>query len=104
MLWVFLIIVLSLILTYVFGKAQGESSIILKNTDSIIVSAILSTLVAHGILSVAQEKEYNDSELKDLEGFLINTHLINQDQWDSLVSEHLQINSAIMDSKDFDMG
>ncbi|WP_064093821.1 hypothetical protein [Rossellomorea aquimaris] len=104
MLWIFLFIVFSLILMYVFGKTHSESSMNVKYSDSIIVSAILSTLVAHGILSIAQEEVYKDSNLKDLEAFLINTHLINKGEWDTLVTDHLQGNSLIMDSKDFDLG
>ncbi|MGF3102443.1 hypothetical protein [Rossellomorea sp. DUT-2] len=104
MVWLFLFIVLGLSSLYVIGERHEAKEIELKNSDSFIVTAILSTLAAHGILSLVEEDEWQKSTLQDLQEILLSNGLVDKSEWDHMLSDHLDQASFPAGSKDLDFG
>ncbi|MFI8577353.1 hypothetical protein [Rossellomorea aquimaris] len=104
MVWLFLFIVLGLSCLYVIGGRHEKKEIELKNSDSFIVTAILSTLAAHGILSLVEEDEWQNSTLQDLQETLLSNGLVDKNEWDHMLADHLNQASFPADSKDLDFG
>lgn len=104
MVWLFLFIVLGLSCLYVVGGRHETKEIELLNSDSFLVTAILSTLAVHGILSLAQEDEWQNFTLQDLQETLISNGLLDKSEWDQMLADHLYQASFPADSKDLDFG
>ncbi|MGM0851668.1 MAG: hypothetical protein ACQEWI_03480 [Bacillota bacterium] len=104
MIWLFLFIVLGLSCLYVIGGRYETKEIEIKNSDSFIVTAILSTLAAHGILSLVEEDELQESTLQDLQETLLSNGLVDKSEWDQMLADHLNHSSFSADSKDLDFG
>ena len=102
--WLFLFIVLGLSCLYVMGGRHDTKEIELMNCDSFIVTAILSTLAVHGILSLAEEVEWQNFTLQDLQETLISNGLLDKSEWDEMLADHLNQASFPADSKDLDFG
>ncbi|WP_299740627.1 hypothetical protein [uncultured Rossellomorea sp.] len=104
MVWLFLFIVLGLSCLYIMGGRLERKEIVeIKNSDSFIVSAILSTLAAHGILSLIEENELQNSTLEGLQETLIGNGLVDKSEWNHLLSDHLGDSPFLTDSKDLDI-
>lgn len=104
MVWLFLFIVLGLSCLYVIGVRYQTKEIEIMNSDSFIVTAILSTLAAHGILSLVEEDELQNSTLQDLQETLISNGFVDKSEWDQMLVDHLNQASYPADSKDLDFG
>ncbi|WP_044337503.1 hypothetical protein [Rossellomorea aquimaris] len=104
MVWLFLFLVLGLSCLYVIGGRQERKDIEIKNSDSFIVTAILSTLAAHGILSLMEENELQNSSLEDLQETLLSNGLVDEIEWNHLMNDHLGDSPFLTDSKDLDIG
>jgi hypothetical protein len=104
MVWLFLIIVLGLSCLYVMGGRHEREDIEIKNSDSFIVTAILSTLAAHGILSLIEENELQNSTLESLQETLLGNGLVDKSEWNHLLTDHLGDSPFLTDSKDLDIG
>ncbi|MGD6960293.1 hypothetical protein ACQCWA_08250 [Rossellomorea aquimaris] len=104
MVWLFLFIVLGLSCLYVIGGRHDTKEIDLLKSDSFIVTAILSTLAAHGILSLVEEDELQNSTLQDLQETLISNGFVDKSEWDQMLVDHLNQASFSADSKDLDIG
>jgi hypothetical protein len=102
--WLFLFIVLGLSCLYVIGVRYQTKEIEIMNSDSFIVTAILSTLAAHGILSLVEEDELQNSTLQDLQETLISNGFVDKSEWDQMLVDHLNQASFPADSKDLDFG
>ncbi|KAA0564063.1 hypothetical protein F0342_07695 [Bacillus sp. CH30_1T] len=104
MVWLFLFIVLGLSCLYVIGGRHDTKEIDLLKSDSFIVTAILSTPAAHGILSLVEEDELQNSTLQDLQETLISNGFVDKSEWDQMLVDHLNQASFSADSKDLDIG
>ncbi|MGM0863663.1 MAG: hypothetical protein ACQEWF_03150 [Bacillota bacterium] len=104
MVWLFLFIVLGLSCLYVIGVRHQTKEIEIMNSDSFIVTAILSTLAAHGILSLVEEDELQNSTLQDLQETLITNGFVDKSEWDQMLVDHLNQASFPADIKDLDFG
>lgn len=104
MIWVFFIIVLGLSGMYLFGEKSEKKEISILNSESFLVTAILSTLAAHGILSLAEEKEMGDVTLLELQDILLGNGFLDEGQWNHYLTDHFYDVTPLVDSKDFDMG
>jgi hypothetical protein len=104
MVWLFLFIVLGLSCLYVIGVRYQTKEIEIMYSDSFIVTAILSTLAAHGILSLVEEDELQNSTLQDLQETLISNGFVDKSEWDQMLVDHLNQASFPADSKDLDFG
>jgi hypothetical protein len=102
--WLFLFIVLGLSCLYVIGVRYQTKEIEIMNSNSFIVTAILSTLAAHGILSLVEEDELQNSTLQDLQETLISNGYVDKSEWDQMLVDHLNQASHPADSKDLDFG
>ncbi|MGR3763742.1 hypothetical protein [Rossellomorea sp. NS-SX7] len=104
MLWVFICMVVCLTVSYIISMKKKEKEVVLKNVDAFVVTAILSTLAAHGVISFLEEKELEAENLIGLKEHLLDTYGIGELEWDELVSDHLESGSPFIESKDLDMG
>ncbi|NMH71303.1 hypothetical protein HF072_21170 [Bacillus sp. RO3] len=104
MVWLFLFIVLGLSCSYVMGGGHHQHDIKIKNSESFIVTAILSTLAAHGILSLMEENELQNATLEDLQDTLIGNGLVDKAGWEHLLTEHLNDSPILSDYNDIDLG
>ena len=104
MLWVFIGMVVFLIVSYIVSSKREEKEVVLKNVDAFVITAILSTLAAHGVISLLEVKELEGEDLIGLKDNLMNTYGIGEREWEELVSEHLGSGSLFIESKDLDMG
>ncbi|MGE6753231.1 hypothetical protein ACQKFO_07260 [Rossellomorea sp. NPDC071047] len=104
MVWLFLLIVVGLSCLYVIGGSHDTKEIEILNTDSFIVTAILSTMAAHGILSLVEEDELQNSTLQQLQETLLSNGLLDKSEWDQMLEDHLNPASFPEDSKDLDFG
>jgi hypothetical protein len=104
MLWVFLGLVVVLIGSYIITLNSKEKDVSLKNVDAYIVTAILSTLAAHGVISLLEVKKLEGETLLGLKENLLEHSGMDETEWDELVNDHLDSASPFLDSKDMDIG
>jgi hypothetical protein len=104
MLWVFLGLVVVLIGSYIITLNSKEKDVSLKNVDAYIVTAILSTLAAHGVISLLEVKKLEGETLLGLKENLLEHSGMDESEWDELVNDHLDSASPFLDSKDMDIG
>ncbi|WP_175988782.1 hypothetical protein [Bacillus sp. Marseille-Q1617] len=104
MLWVFIGMVVCLLVSYIVTIKSEEKEVTLENVDTFIVTAILSTLAAHGVISLFEARELEGENLMSLKENLLKNKGVGEHDWDELVSEHLEGGSPFVESKDLDMG
>jgi hypothetical protein len=104
MLWVFLGLVVVLIGSYIITLNSKKKDVSLKNVDAYIVTAILSTLAAHGVISLLEVKKLEGETLLGLKENLLEHSGMDESEWDELVNDHLDSASPFLDSKDMDIG
>ncbi|TMU87898.1 hypothetical protein FGG79_07250 [Bacillus sp. BHET2] len=104
MIWVFLCIVLGLSVMYMIGGRSEGKDIQTKDSDSFIVTATLSALAAHGMISLAQEKEWEAFTLIDLQHALLVHGVVDEGEWIQILTDHLDNDTAFIESKNMDMG
>jgi hypothetical protein len=104
MVWVFLGLVVFLTCSYVVTQNKKEKDVPLKNVDAYIVTAILSTLTAHGVISLIEETEFEGETLLGLKENLLEHSRISEFEWDEMVNDHLDSTCPFIDSKDLDIG
>jgi hypothetical protein len=104
MLWVFIGIVFFLIVSYIITLKREETEVSVKNVDAFIVTAILSTLAAHGVISLLDAKKLEGENLISLKENLLKDNGIDELQWNELVNDHLDSTSPFLEGKDLDSG
>ncbi|MEL3972302.1 hypothetical protein AAEO50_08435 [Rossellomorea oryzaecorticis] len=104
MLWVFIGLVLFLIVSYIVTVKREEKEVSLKDVDAFIVTAILSTLAAHGVISLLDAKKLEGENLISLKENLLKYNGIDELKWNELVNDHIDSTSPFLEGKDLDLG
>ena len=100
MLWFTLILISSLIILYIhdhfYGKNVSPSNKGLP-IKGMLVTGILYYLVQEGLLTKKEEKELEGSSLEEIEGYVSEKGILNQNEWGELCLYHCETQENVLD-------
>ncbi len=102
----FLLVVISVLLFGYFYRHGNETTtkIDTEKIDHFVVTAILSTLVAHGVISLLDQSKLEDLSLGELQEHFVKNNLLSETEWKDMVHDHLYDHSIYSEAKDLDFG
>lgn len=104
MVWVLFGIVTFLVIAYFKKGKQSDFTLPTEEVDQFIVTAILSTLCAHGILTLTQKEELESLSLDEIGGILTEEGHLQPDDWEWFVSDHIETGNMYYVHHDLDLG